>query len=150
MVEISRRCRGCGASVRARARFCPQCGREVADQQATARPATTARAPEETKIVEAAASPIRQESETLGPPPQEVVVPEPAQAEGRKPAGIIVSGVARETMEQQVAPRFEKIRQASNVMLDEAADDPGVRFLLIAAFIFLLFIVIFAITTIIK
>src|SRR5215204_1330270 len=29
--EISRRCRSCGAAVRAGGRFCPQCGEQVSD-----------------------------------------------------------------------------------------------------------------------
>ncbi|HEX8352028.1 MAG TPA: zinc-ribbon domain-containing protein, partial [Pyrinomonadaceae bacterium] len=33
--EISRRCRSCGAAVRAGARFCPQCGEPMADAGAS-------------------------------------------------------------------------------------------------------------------
>jgi hypothetical protein len=55
--EISRRCRSCGAAVRAGARFCPQCGQLMGDEPA----APTADAPE-TREVEppSEATPARQ------------------------------------------------------------------------------------------
>jgi hypothetical protein len=54
--------------------------------------------------------------------------------------------VARGAMEEQVAPRVEKLRQTSAVVLDEAADDPSLRFVLIAATLFILFLVLFFIS----
>jgi hypothetical protein len=54
--------------------------------------------------------------------------------------------VARGAMEEKVAPRVEKLRQTSSVVLDGAADDPSLRFVLIAAFLFILFLVLFFIT----
>ena len=49
-----------------------------------------------------------------------------------------VKVAARDAMEGKIAPRVEKMRRASTVMLDEAADDPGLRFVLIAALLILL------------
>jgi hypothetical protein len=37
-------------------------------------------------------------------------------------------------------PRVERLREASSVVIDEAADDPGVRFLVAAVVLFLLFL----------
>lgn len=37
-------------------------------------------------------------------------------------------------------PRVEKLREASTVVFDEASDDPGLRFVIIAALLFLLFL----------
>lgn len=37
--------------------------------------------------------------------------------------------------------RVEKIRQVSSVVIDQAAYDPSLRFLLVAAVLFLLFVV---------
>jgi hypothetical protein len=34
----------------------------------------------------------------------------------------------------------EKLREASTVVFDEASDDPGLRFVIIAALLFLLFL----------
>jgi hypothetical protein len=44
-----------------------------------------------------------------------------------------VKVAAMDAVEGKIAPRVEKLRQASTVMLDEAADDPGLRFVLVAA-----------------
>jgi uncharacterized protein involved in copper resistance len=44
-----------------------------------------------------------------------------------------VKVAARDAVEGKIAPRVEKLRHASTVMLDEAADDPGLRFVLVAA-----------------
>jgi hypothetical protein len=54
--------------------------------------------------------------------------------------------VARGAMEEKVAPRVEKLRQTSSVVLDGASDDPSLRFVLIAATLFILFLVLFFIS----
>lgn len=41
---------------------------------------------------------------------------------------------------ESLKPRVERLREASSVVIDEAADDPGVRFLVIAVVLFLLFL----------
>ncbi|HEY9285210.1 MAG TPA: hypothetical protein VIP46_17280, partial [Pyrinomonadaceae bacterium] len=41
---------------------------------------------------------------------------------------------------ESLKPRVERLREASSVVIDEAADDPGVRYLVIAAVLFLLFL----------
>jgi hypothetical protein len=41
---------------------------------------------------------------------------------------------------ETLKPRVERLREASSVVIDEAADDPGVRFLVVAAVLFLLFL----------
>ncbi len=49
---------------------------------------------------------------------------------------------ARAALSQNVMPRVEKLRKASTVVIDEAAYDPSLRFILIAALLFLMFVVI--------
>jgi len=44
---------------------------------------------------------------------------------------------------ENLRPRVEKLREASTVVLDEASDDPGLRFLIVAAVLFILFLFIF-------
>ncbi|HEY9403135.1 MAG TPA: hypothetical protein VIQ24_10605, partial [Pyrinomonadaceae bacterium] len=44
---------------------------------------------------------------------------------------------------ENLRPRVDKLREASTVVLDEAADDPGLRFVIVAALLFLLFLFIF-------
>ena len=53
-----------------------------------------------------------------------------------------VRTAAREAVEENLLPRVEKLRQASNVVLDEAAYDPSLRFILIALALFLIFLLI--------
>lgn len=154
--EISRRCKGCGASVRARARFCPQCGRGMAGD------------PGERAGVDVAAMPLV--AENGGVPvagaPEEVpeLRPQEMGSAAVSSAGVerddvmappprrqpLMAGAAREKVEERTGRRVEKIRQASSVVMDEAAEDPEVRFLLVAALIFVFFVVIFIITNIIR
>lgn len=69
-----------------------------------------------------------------------------------KPAGAGVRGavggqlrrantIAR-GVEGDVVHRVQKVRQISSVVLEEAGDDPGLRFVLVAAIVFILFLVI--------
>lgn len=48
---------------------------------------------------------------------------------------------ARLGVAENVRERVEKIRHVSSVVIDQAAYDPSLRFLLVAALLFLLFIV---------
>lgn len=99
--EIARRCPACGASVRQRAMFCPQCGTAIVSQPATE---TTTR-------------PV---SDTVNESAPVEALPAP---------------------EAGVRGRVEKLRKVSSVVLDQAAYDPSLRFLLVAAALFLLFLV---------
>ena len=98
--EIARRCTTCGASVRQRAMFCPQCGSPIPQAQAPV----------------AATTPL---------------IPET----------IVESAPAPKVHDEGVRGRVEKLRKVSSVVLDQAAYDPSLRFLLVAAVLFLLFLV---------
>lgn len=52
-----------------------------------------------------------------------------------------VKVAALDAVEGKIAPRVEKLRQASTVVLDEAAEDPGLRFVLVAALLIILSLV---------
>jgi len=100
---------------------------------------------------------------TPAPPPQPETISLPAQvareqiASGKPLAppvaprprgkGQQVVGAARNVMEERLAPRVEKIRQASNVVWSEAQDDPNLRFILVAVFLFILAIIIIRLGT---
>jgi hypothetical protein len=67
--------------------------------------------------------------------------------DGRAAAGAGRARIQRATtlardVEGDVIHRVQKLREISTVVLDEAAYDPSLRFLLVAAFMFLIFIVI--------
>ena len=106
--EIARRCTTCGASVRQRAMFCPQCGSPVSQTQA---PTTTT-----TPLI---------------------------------PETIIETAPAPKVRDDCVRGRVEKLRKVSSVVLDQAAYDPSLRFLLVAAVLFLLFLVLLILSKVI-
>lgn len=119
--EIARRCTACGVSVRQRAVFCPQCGNPVVQVDT---------APTEALQPDLAATqPL---SAVVPPPPNPTPTPThhaPAQ--------------------EGVRARVEKFRKVSSVMIDQAAYDPSLRFLLVAAALFLVFLVLLILSKVI-
>ena len=105
--EIARRCTTCGASVRQRAMFCPQCGSPILEMQV----------PSQTQVPTAATTPLI---------PETIVEAAPAPLQVR---------------DDGVRGRVKKLRKVSSVVIDQAAYDPSLRFLLVAAVLFLLFLV---------
>jgi cobalamin biosynthesis Mg chelatase CobN len=62
-----------------------------------------------------------------------------AQGETRGRLGRRAASVGA-SVGETVRPRVEKLREASTVVFDEATDDPGLRFVIVAAVLFLLFL----------
>ena len=173
--EIARRCKACGASVRSRAGYCPQCGASLNPEQSN--PASTLAATVEaqpeppelamepaanapgvltTEAAMAATSPsLAATSEENAPATLAMDENHAEEEDGATQSNLAtqsslaadavataaaaptrrhrVKVAARDAVEGKIAPRVEKLRQASTVMLDEAADDPGLRFVLVAA-----------------
>jgi uncharacterized Zn finger protein (UPF0148 family) len=164
--EIARRCKECGASVRGGSFFCPQCGRPL-KAAAAGDSGPAAEAPSETPARRA--TDAGQSAPTIAPPGSETgdapgVAPaqdmraRPSSVEGRRRAEIIthqaaddgghsrrrrVTAAAREVVEEKLSPRVEKLRHASNVMLEEASYDPSLRFVLVAAAVIILSLLLF-------
>ena len=136
--EIDRRCNVCGAAVRPRSVFCPQCGQEV-NSRAKATEATSVVEPSETVVDFAETQPLTAIPELSKTQPLTRSVPEPASP-ANNPNMKKSSRVAR-SHEGNVLGRVEKLRKVSSVVIDQAAYDPSLRFLLVAACLFLLFIV---------
>jgi hypothetical protein len=192
--EISRRCRSCGAAVRARGRFCPQCGQVMSEGDA-------AEGESSPQSAHAADAPTRgAESQKLGGDGARVVgveqpnarraVPEtgeaagpsaqpapPAQSTPPAPAAAIASaaeppqevesadGIAGEERLGRVArvregtrarventrARVERVRDDALVALEETPDDSGMRFVIVAVFLFALFLLfLFLSTTVLR
>jgi hypothetical protein len=59
-----------------------------------------------------------------------------ADAAGKQPR--VATAKAREFSDDNMRPRAEKLRRASNVVLDEAAADPSLRFVLVATALIIL------------
>ena len=149
--EIARRCQSCGASVRARALFCAQCGHGLSQKPEVAVDATESQegtANAEDPQFEAIASetapltPVLKESESNNVP----ALPNRGQAENTAvPAHDIIhrgAAVVRDGMEDDLLHRVQRLRKMSNVVLDEASYDPSLRFVLVTAALFLVFLLI--------
>ncbi len=166
--EISRRCHACGASIRDRAAFCPQCGIELKTiaEEESGSPGGTA-----STVVEPAPQPsvsnrqkredpVAVASDQSSRVNTSLAQPKPASSQaasrpGQKPAGtpgahIIdeardkvkrATGIAR-NVGGDVVHRGQKLREMSSVVLDEASYDPSLRFVLVAAVLFFLFLII--------
>jgi hypothetical protein len=166
--EIARRCPSCGASIREAALFCPQCGKALPPrasnqtQPLVSAPGkekipidTTLAVEREDSLREAAqkSSPIgsrrEPQTETQRAAQNEPAVKAPAERAraGQAALGAVGAGIHRATtlardVEGDMLHRARKVREISSVVLDEAGYDPSLRFVLVAAVLFLLFLVI--------
>jgi hypothetical protein len=125
--EIARRCVACGVTVRERAMFCPQCGNPIAQPDS----ATTNIAAADTLIDRA---PAETRTDLAMTQPLTAVTPPPVE---NKPTPTTI----QPPTDHSVRGRVEHIRKVSSVVIDQAAYDPSLRFLLVAAAFFILFIV---------
>lgn len=168
--KISHRCTACGASIRAEEQFCPQCGEEVNKleagdslKDATAKPDTAAATNGE-RAKRGSTAPTQPfipdklpfvtddliEDEVMSAP-QVGTVAVASKTETHSDTGQSkrkrVKDAAREIVDENVRPRVEKLRHASSVVFEEAAAiDPSLRFILIAVFLFIVFIVMLALS----
>ena len=124
--EIARRCTTCGASVRQHAMFCPQCGNSV-PQAST----TTTHAVADTIVDTAPTEALRTDFAAT------------------QPLSAVAPPATPKVHEDGVLGRLEKIREVSSVVIDQAAYDPSLRFLLVAAVLFLLFLVLLILSKVI-
>lgn len=128
--EIARRCVACGVSVRERAMFCPQCGNPIPQHQSAE---TTVAGVGDTMIDEA--QPELRPDLALTQPLGAVTKPPEELKPTHTPAAV------HRPSDHSVRSRVEHIRKVSSVMIDQAAYDPSLRFLLVAAALFILFLV---------
>lgn len=176
-LEIDRRCSSCGATVRQSAAFCPQCGQPVSHQSADSSEAvgadldkndpppsdgpTTEAAPKVAKTVAL----NNQDTIALTPPAPAVVPADTVALPSAHPEPTAVTGTPKTTLpvhterqgvthsrggfESNVRSRVNQLRKASSVVIDQAAYDPSLRFLLVAAGLFLLFLILLFISKVI-
>jgi len=167
---IARRCHVCGVSIRDFALFCPQCGNELPQRDSAEPPPPVT--PKETISEHATTTlgdtlgdtmrevrkdgPVQSRKESpqqarQKPQPDtglKATAPGAARASMSKAArGAVGAKIQRATtmardVEGDVMDRARKVREISSVVLDEAGDDPSLRFVLVAAVLFLLFLII--------
>ena len=147
--EIARRCPSCGASIREKAFFCPQCGQEiehgvhdvkdslhdthdiVRDVTLTESDFQAIQAPPPKSSVNKA-KPAR--VDTLSEKPvDKLKAPVARRARGEVGARIQRATTRARDVEGNVAQRVQKFREISSVVIDEAGYDPSLRFVLVAA-----------------
>ena len=68
----------------------------------------------------------------------EVAAPLAVSDDGERSKRQRMTAAARDVVDEKLSPRVEKLRQASNVMLEEASYDPSLRFVLVAVALILL------------
>ncbi|OLE55009.1 MAG: hypothetical protein AUG51_05055 [Acidobacteria bacterium 13_1_20CM_3_53_8] len=164
--EIARRCESCGAAIRVHAIFCPQCGvplkreeqksssggigvpelkMEDRDDKLKTKsimtPPTAVEQVSGTNVVEPAAEvvPAAAPQTEISQGKIEEATPVKSGSEaGTEKKRQRVAAAARERVQENLRPRVEKLKQTSAVVLDEAAEDPGLRFVLVAALLVIL------------
>lgn len=167
--EIFRRCKECGAVIRSRANFCPQCGKPLGNApgegaaigaenvtalESEARPNVQSIPP--ARPLEEAVPDVARHQESVpvnvAPVRHEPVVvsPEVANDDGARTRLHRARTAARDAVEERLGPRVEKIRQASTGVIDEAAEDPGLRFVLIAAALFVFSLILLLVSHLIR
>ena len=144
--KIARRCPTCHVTIRDQAFFCPQCGNKLDRPQ----PALTEESPKihdtEEIIIDAGKTLTEADFRARN---KEQKAPD----ERRKPRirprvpGEVSSKIQKVTtkardVEGDVKQRVQKFREMSSVVIDEASYDPSLRFVLVAAALFVLFLVI--------
>ena len=121
--------------------FCPQCGHKIGDADVRDTQIDLRETQvdlRETQLLEPSVRDVRdtqidvRETQLLEPPERDVHAHEDPSL--TTPA---LTGVA-----DNVRDRVEKIKHVSSVMIDQAAYDPSLRFLLVAAAIFVVFIIV--------
>ncbi len=145
--EIARRCSSCGASIRVRAFFCPQCGTEVkpkSDQAAITQDDEVGSDPPTPEMLAETVdlSIGKQSSEQAATAPISAAVPLPPTQPLRQesdPSKRIVKTPREGPVDAHGVERWVQI---STAVLDEASYDPSLRFVLVAALLFFLFVVI--------
>ena len=112
--------------MRKSAMFCPQCGNPIVTYQTT----------DDIQTARTQALHTVPTADDESPPQHSQTAPTQALHPGSNLTPTALHGVA-----ENVRDRVERIRHVSHVVIDQAAYDPSLRFLLVAAVLFLLFIV---------
>jgi len=138
--EIDRRCSHCGASVRSSALFCPQCGEPIPHSDSlpdVGDSGQTGQIPRDSHWDPAETRPLMSISEISETKP---LAAAPAPVPPATPSPQPINPQPTPASRERVLGRVDKIRKVSSVVIDQAAYDPSLRFILVAAALFFLFL----------
>ncbi len=154
---IARRCPWCGVAIREQAFFCPQCGKDLTQLHPDFSATIVETAPAEPKSKDTAdliepATP--KEAPAAVAPSKTAPASNRRAAIGQQALGKMGAGIQKAThvardVEGNVAQRVQKLRDVSAVVIDEASYDASLRFVLVAAVLFILFLVILLLSKVI-
>jgi hypothetical protein len=152
--EIARRCLSCGASVRQQAAFCPQCGQVLSNAKAQEQPDYFAqRLNEDLKPADAMAQTVAEQlPDSLssdGDSRQTIAIQRPPTVVDDEPPLAPAQPDPEAAIEDHQMGRVERLRKVSSVVIDQAAYDPSLRFLLVAAVLFILFLILIILSKVI-
>ena len=149
---IARRCPTCHVSIRDQAFFCPQCGNKL--DRPHSKPAEDSPGIHDTESIHDTEEIVIDGGKTLTESDfrarnKETKAPGKTEKPRIRPRlpGEVGSKIQRVTtkardVEGDVKQRVQKFREMSSVVIDEASYDPSLRFVLVAAALFILFLVI--------
>ena len=150
--EIARRCTSCGVSIRVRAAFCPQCGKPLKTPDMTDAAQDDVLAPT-SELADLGGDNSKLEADEqltkkLSAPPG--IAKTSNSLPRKQPMQATIGMVQPEVPARVPRPRVviadegrnrvEKFRKISSAMIDEAAYDPSLRFVLVAAALFIVFL----------
>lgn len=175
--EIAHRCEACGAAVRGAANVCPQCGQslsadghdDAAAPQAVVMTTQSARVEEaervaaslggglaprtndESRETSIASRPISTQPATARLANDVTTASQPEQKVD-EPAGSVRGRAAAvgASVGDNLRPRVERLRERSGNVLDEAADDPGLRFVLVAVALFVVALLLYVFSFVLR
>ena len=150
--KIARRCPDCGASIREHAFFCPQCGNHLGQKELDSLGATRAQPPDPQ---DAQAVPDRSETAPLreSKSHESTILPDRVGSpvvRGARDTIHRATTAARNVIEDDLPHHAQQLRKISTVVWEEAAYDPGLRFVLVAVALFVLFLLILFLSELIR
>ena len=153
--QIAHRCPSCGASIRIRADFCPHCGetlpesrRDSAKNLSDYMPGKKGRKARKNPGIADVSQNKESEIEDVSAATS-VTLADNGRPGPRENANT-VRMAGGDVMEEDRYQGVERLRHISSFVLDEAAYDPSLRFVLVAAILFILFLVLLVVSEIIS
>src|SRR6185503_2229702 len=152
--QIAHRCPSCGASIRTRTLFCPHCGETLPESRRDSANTLSDYKPDK-KDRKTRKNPVsldgsnkRLEIEGIS------AATSVTSTDNGRPDPVENTNAVRTAtgavMEEDRYQGVERLRHISSFVLDEAAYDPSLRFVLVAAVLFVLFLVLLVISEVIR